>query len=314
MTASSLTERSAPAAGDDTRQGPSLTKAMAVRCVRTIVEGQRNHGISIFAPVDHAGNPVGPGFVRKLTSNAAEVAFAIAMVSHAAEHGAPWPYPTVFQALRKGKMGEIFMEYVPSVCDRKRLRDVANAGPMADAIIASSRLIEDIATQAQLDLPDRRASGGGTEQAVLAQGLDTAVDVPQLQAMEQAFDALPTAHCHNDVGYTNMGFTDAGLRPVIRFIDFGSVGRNVLGAELHHFASFSFRTATEQALFAALVQELAERAGLERRAVRFAAYHYAMRRALQRELRLCRLAKKPVADLRHVAQLHARAASAFSKL
>jgi len=102
--------------------------------------------------------------------------------------------------------------------------------------------------------------------------------------LAERFNRLPQRLSHNDIGPGNMAvYSSSALAPChIRFIDFGSVRHNVIGADLHHYAVWGLDSPVQQRFFDQLVCRYAELERVPLADVRAGAYGYAIERTVMR--------------------------------
>ncbi|MEB3201594.1 MAG: phosphotransferase [Synechococcus sp.] len=105
----------------------------------------------------------------------------------------------------------------------------------------------------------------------------------RVRVLGRALAQGPTRLSHNDIGPGNMAVqTDPQLGFSIRFIDFGSVSHNVLGADLHHYAAWGLDSTEQQAFYERLSDRYAALLNQPLPLVRAGAYAYALERSLMR--------------------------------
>ncbi len=103
-----------------------------------------------------------------------------------------------------------------------------------------------------------------------------------LQLVER-LHRLPQRLSHNDIGPGNMALYPAAPAACrIRFIDFGSVYHNVIGADLHHYAVWGLDSPGQQQFFDQLACRYAELEHVPLADVRAGAYGYAIERTVMR--------------------------------
>ena len=90
--------------------------------------------------------------------------------------------------------------------------------------------------------------------------------------------------CHNDIYWSNFAFD---INPLcqsinIKFIDFGMIGQNYVGADLHHFAVDSIFHEKRKYFFESLVKEYAEISGFPEEIIAASAFYYAAHRQAMR--------------------------------
>lgn len=113
---------------------------------------------------------------------------------------------------------------------------------------------------------------------------------------------LPRVACHNDVFFANMFVCDLpGGGQAVRLIDWGSCGRNMIGAEVHHFISASQKEPDLLQVADQLILGLAkalQEAGIHTspEEVRLGAHCFAWIRALMRLRTLDDIEKTPRAE------------------
>lgn len=133
------------------------------------------------------------------------------------------------------------------------------------SILASSRRLQDLIRSA-VDI-----------------NFDAASFLERIHNLRGRLAALPQLLSHNDIGPGNMSVCrslDKGQ--YIRFIDFGSVRRNALGADLHHYAAYALKSKRKKNFFCTLVFNYAEAVSQPTRDVLLGAYGYSIERMIMR--------------------------------
>jgi hypothetical protein len=103
------------------------------------------------------------------------------------------------------------------------------------------------------------------------------------QRLVEHLHRLPQRLSHNDIGPGNLAvYPSASAACRIRFIDFGSVHHNVIGADLHHYAVWGLDSPGQQQFFDQLACRYAELECVSLAAVRAGAYGYAIERTVMR--------------------------------
>lgn len=92
--------------------------------------------------------------------------------------------------------------------------------------------------------------------------------------------------CHNDIAWPNMSLqgSESGDWKVT-LIDFGMVGWNFVGADLHHFAAASLGEGEGESYFEDLAEHTARFYGMSREVIKISAYYYAANRHALRSMR-----------------------------
>ena len=90
--------------------------------------------------------------------------------------------------------------------------------------------------------------------------------------------------CHNDVYWSNFAFNNnpSGQNINIKFIDFGMIGQNYVGADLHHFAVDSIYHEKRKSFFEFLVRSYAKISGFPEEIIAASAFYYAAHRQAMR--------------------------------
>lgn len=97
-----------------------------------------------------------------------------------------------------------------------------------------------------------------------------------------ALQVVPRVICHNDLNFSNILLPEDGRRDPV-FVDFGSMGLNHAGADLHVFAARAVDSG-ETGFLQALARDYARRLDLPERAVLLAAHIFAASTSLNRAI------------------------------
>jgi hypothetical protein len=102
-----------------------------------------------------------------------------------------------------------------------------------------------------------------------------------LRASEVLSD-LPVVISHNDVLWANLALVQGKAKPTWRLLDFGSIGRNIAGAEFHHFLRYALLDPHYEPFFEQLTVRYAACTGLDAGHIQLSANHYALFRCALR--------------------------------
>lgn len=147
-----------------------------------------------------------------------------------------WPLPQVFHIAEAEEHTDIYMQYVAGISypSARAVHDIVR--PLAKAIYALSLVLPIICRTADLTLEHRGSPGGSFFNTVENLIPDSRVRLREIVRFQRQ---LPIIASHNDIYWPNMGIAPQADSANIIFIDFGMLGQNVVGAELHHFARVS---------------------------------------------------------------------------
>lgn len=227
--------------------------------------------------------PDGPFLIRKTIAATAKTEADFMGALSMADRGAArhlrldWTLPQVYAVADEGACFNIYMQRVEGIAHRHGAQAGRLAEPLAKAMYELSLILPVVCLQAGLTPPDRGSPG----EAFFAK---TAVylrrDVEPLREIVRLNRSLPKQISHNDIYWPNMGVTGPQETPQFRFIDFGMLGLNVAGAELHHFARHSVRTGPKSGFFLHLCKHYAALARLDPVLIEMNALFYAAMRLM----------------------------------
>lgn len=225
------------------------------------------------------------GFIRKqFTAGEEELILRILFLGAAPRQASSLPPVPLLLGLGPGW---VFMEDLQGSGGRFNATDLA-PGCLAAAMVRLQAYLAQAELRSGLAMPAhqvlrnprrlrgliRRTSGEQPNQSPLLHR------VHRLAAALQEFPQQPS---HNDIGPGNMAaFQATGAECDIRFIDFGSARRNVIGADLHHYAVWGLNSPEQGHFFDALACRFAELGGHPLAVVRAGAYGYAIERTVMR--------------------------------
>lgn len=225
-------------------------------------------------------SPDGPVAVRKsiAASRTTEIALmtGLARIGPLLQRGFldRWPLPEVYHVEPGPEVSDVYMQVVPGIAFRHR-RDLPNlVQPLAGAIHDLARFLPVLCQAADVTPTDRSRPGSSffsNAERLLGAKVERLRDIARYQRL------LPHSICHNDVLWPNMGITP---QAEITFIDFGMLGRNVVGADLHHFARLSVKSDHDAVFFRDLAGHFAEVARMDLRIVEMNALVYAAMRLM----------------------------------
>ncbi len=186
-----------------------------------------------------------------------------------------WPLPHVFHLAQTAAHTDIYMQYVDGV--GYRAPAVANGlvRSLTTAIFSLSLILPVICRNGDVTLERRGHPGGRFLAAVemLVPGSEARLrDVVRLQRH------LPLIASHNDIFWPNMGIVSQEDKAQVTFIDFGMLGLNVVGAELHHFARVSVRSKSRTVLFRRICRHYAQLTRMDPAVIEMNAMFYALMR------------------------------------
>lgn len=228
-------------------------------------------------------------FVKKVFSGPFEAALLRALYRYQAVQpvGASLPVPRVLGVQPDSIKCMAYLEDLPATGEYSLFGD--------DEAVDLSQSIADLQaylcwaeSYCELSLPGQSLSLSlrrAHELAVRAEqgDFDEEAFLGRLREVQARLEGLPLLLSHNDIGPGNMSVSkkpEGGV--AIRFIDFGTAHRNFLGADLHHYAIWSFSNASNQRFFDVLAKSYAEAVCQPLSDVRLGAYGYALRRILMR--------------------------------
>lgn len=229
------------------------------------------------------------GFVQKQFSVEQEetVLRCLFLASTNPSASLPLPVPRVLGVSPGDGCGRVLLEDLPGI-GGKVLATPAEAAGLAEQIVRLEVYLAQaeektglalyrhrvLANPRRLRLLIRRTEDPGVEKIELMQ---------RVRFLGQTLANSPTRLSHNDIGPGNMAVQkDSQLGLIIRFIDFGSVSHNVLGADLHHYAAWGLDSVEQQAFFECLSDRYAVLLNQPLALVRAGAYAYALERSLMR--------------------------------
>ncbi|WP_175546747.1 phosphotransferase [Natronohydrobacter thiooxidans] len=186
-----------------------------------------------------------------------------------------WTLPKVFDIAETETHTDIYMEYVDGVIYPSTKLATTLVRPLAKAIYELSLVLPVICRSAEIELEHRGMPGGSFFSKIenLVNGSDSKLrDLVRLQRQ------LPVTISHNDIFWPNMGMTMQAEEPVFTFIDFGMLGQNVIGAELHHFARVAIGSQSKMEFFKRLSRHYARHVRMDPAVVEMNALFYAMMR------------------------------------
>lgn len=223
--------------------------------VASVVQSEINAGEGSLSLVQFA-LPSGPFMVRKTIAldRTVEISLMAELAKeNASSDGAAdrrWPFPEVYHVETGPESCDVYMRFVEGIAYRSRHDALAVAEPLSKAIHGLADHLPALCQAAGVTPADRGAPG----EAFFATAEQMVGDrVEQLKEIARFQRDLPHSVCHNDIYWPNMGITFPGGEAEVVFIDFGMVGRNVVGAELHHFARLADRSESDAELFRRLV-------------------------------------------------------------
>jgi len=214
-----------------------------------------------------------------------------------------WPFPEVYHVEDRGTESDIFLQFVEGVSTRRNPSFVQLARPLAVAIHELSLVLPTVCRIEGLSLPSRGGAGSSflSEVETLLPGTGD-----DLRALLRFQRQLPHGLCHNDIFWPNIGISFVDQKPEFTFIDFGMLGTNVVGSELHHFARRSVKSKKDADFFRRVHRNFASLTRIDERLIEMNAYLYAAMRLMAFEK-----SKDTSADLEDVKQLCLAALQCF---
>lgn len=197
------------------------------------------------------------------------------------------PVPLVLGVRSGDGCGQVLLEDLPGV-GGQGLTTPAEADALAEQIVR----LEDHLAQAEdrtgIPLQRHRVLANPRRlRGLIRRAEDPTLDgstlMERVRRLARNLETAPSRLSHNDIGPGNMAVgRDPGRGLTIRFIDFGSVTHNVLGADLHHYAAWGLDSAEQAAFFDRLSSRYAELVHQPLPLVRAGAYAYALERSVMR--------------------------------
>lgn len=203
----------------------------------------------------------GPFMIRKSISKAGslEAAFMQEMCDSRAGlkcvFDFEWPLPEVYAVVEGPQQFDIYMQHVDGISYRNKVDAAPLARPLAKAIHELSLVLTAMFQNIEMTPSDRGSPG----QVFFAKAESHmgAVDAERLREIVRFQRLLPKQLSHNDIFWPNMGITCIDEVTRFVFIDFGMLGLNVPGAELHHFARNLVRSRHDAEFFRRLCKNYA---------------------------------------------------------
>jgi hypothetical protein len=225
----------------------------------------------------------GPFMIRKTITNdrTVELAFMKGLIglhpSVPRSFNVRWTLPKVFGVEERSAETDVYMQVVDGIAFRRKGELASLARPLAEAIYDLSLLLPVVCQAVDFAPPERSKPGSAfyaQAQSLLQDGAD------HLRAIARFQRQLPRSVCHNDIFWPNLGVSSVEETPEFTFIDFGMLGWNVVGAELHHFARRAVRSKKEAEFFHSISAEFARFARIDARLIEMNAQFYAAMRLM----------------------------------
>ena len=197
------------------------------------------------------------------------------------------PVPLIFGLTAGDKNCQVLMEDLPNV-GKLELSTPGEAIVLAEHIIRLESYLAEAEDRAAIPLSRHRVLASTRRlRKLIRRTNDSSFDcsglIMRVQALASWLEGAPMVLCHNDIGPGNMaGDNVLGPDSEIRFIDFGSVSHNVIGADLHHYAAWGLDSIEQQTFFEHLSTRYAELASQPVSLVRAGAYAYGLERSVMR--------------------------------
>lgn len=188
-----------------------------------------------------------------------------------------WPFPEVYHVEERGAESDIYLQYVEGVSNRRIAEVMQLARPLAIAIHELSLVLPSVCRRDGQSLPRRGRVGSRFLSDVEALLPGTG---DRLRALSEFQRNLPHSLCHNDIFWPNLGVGLLDKKPRFTFIDFGMLGTNVVGAELHHFARRSMKSARDDEFFRRVCRKFASLTRIDEQLITMNAYLYAAMRLM----------------------------------
>ncbi len=227
--------------------------------------------VGVFGPFDA---------VEKITRKQNEIRISRQLLEHP-EGRLTDALPRLLAMVEQEDRTHLFMEHISGVGERRE-PDRSVALTVVRALLRMSD-----------DLGGLQVAPAPTIQARMVEALCGAPDEPGLAALRDAvpelcarYRALPQAICHDDVWWPNMAVRPEPKGLACRFIDFGRLSRNAVGADLQCFARMSLKDEGAGVMLEHLVHGFAAETGVPKRDIRFAGALHAAFRSLKRMQRL----------------------------
>lgn len=228
-------------------------------------------------------SPRGAFMIRKSISkhNDSEAAFMLGLCNGSRDLNKlfhlKWTMPKVYAVNERETAVDIYMEIIDGIAFRNKADAAPLARPLAKAIHDLSVILPAVCLHAELSLKERGIPGKEfyAKAAVYLRG-----DVEKLRDIARLQRSVPRQVCHNDIFWPNMGITEHDEGNEIKFIDFGMLGLNSPGAELHHFARISGKSKQEADFFRRLSRHYAALTRLDQRLIEMNALFYAAMRLM----------------------------------
>ena len=227
--------------------------------------------------------PQGPFMIRKTVEKdmECEISFMRGLLDSGGELSQffrlNWPLPEVYAVKERKDAYDIYMQDVKGIAFRGRSEAAPLARPLAKAIHELTLTLPAVCQKSGVSLKER-GSPGRSFFAKAEWQIDD--DVEKLKEISRLQRELPSQISHNDIFWPNFGVMQASDNFHFKFIDFGMIGLNYPGADLHHFARVSVRSKHHDEFFRRLSRYYASQARLNISLIQMNAFYYAAMRLI----------------------------------
>ena len=207
------------------------------------------------------------------------------------------PVPLVLGLSQGDESGQVLMEDLPGI-GALELTAPAEAAVLAEHIFRLETCLAEAEDCSGIALERHRILANLRRLRILMRRTeDPSYDrlglIRRVNALAKALEGYPTLLNHNDIGPGNMAVrkiseseseseSESGSELEIRFIDFGSVNHNVIGADLHHYAAWGLDSSERYLFFEHLSSRYAQLISQSVARLRAGAYAYALERSMMR--------------------------------